>query len=162
MVRNVRFLTPKSTFKDVRDLITKTTLKAVPIVEERTQILIGSCPRAKLMQVLEQHIGPDARKAEARARVRLTQRISSMENHFQFPQHGTKIPSLNIESLESGPLTSPKCANFFFDDDEFLKSPLSPIGRAASTPTNTRTPNTPTTPTENQYRAVLSPGFDSK
>jgi hypothetical protein len=155
MVRNVRFLTPKSTFKEVRDLITKTTLKAIPIVEDKTRILIGACPRAKLMQTLEQHIGPDARKSEARARVKLTQRINSMENHFQFPQHANTLSSFNIEALESGSLTTPRHANFFFDDDELLKTPFSPISRNSTTPTNT-----PNTPSNGQYRMVMSPGVN--
>lgn len=123
MVKDVKFLTPKSTYKNVRELLMKTTLKAVPIVEDSDRmILIGSCQRAKLMQVLEKLIGSDARKTEARTRVRLAQRINSVEvnlnNARQFITQKLSQVSLNSDgngSLQA--LNSPKHANFYLDNE---------------------------------------------
>lgn len=69
-------------------------------------ILMGSSSRLKLMQVLQQQIGSDARKKEARTRVRLAQQIHSVENQL-----------LNKKPKNAKKINGSKHAEFYLDED---------------------------------------------
>uniref|UniRef100_A0A5S6QFY8 Chloride channel protein n=1 Tax=Trichuris muris TaxID=70415 RepID=A0A5S6QFY8_TRIMR len=72
MVKDVQFLSMESTCREVQDLlIAMPKVTAFPLVKDPAKmILIGSIKRLQLELLLENHVGPTARKREAVARLK--------------------------------------------------------------------------------------------
>uniref|UniRef100_A0A9J2P1L6 Chloride channel protein n=2 Tax=Ascaris TaxID=6251 RepID=A0A9J2P1L6_ASCLU len=73
MVTNVRFLSKKSTYRELQDLlICMPRLRAFPVVDDpETRILLGSVSRATLLQLLDAQVGEATRRAEAAKRAKV-------------------------------------------------------------------------------------------
>uniref|UniRef100_A0A8C1C1G4 Chloride channel protein n=1 Tax=Cyprinus carpio carpio TaxID=630221 RepID=A0A8C1C1G4_CYPCA len=62
MVRNVRYITLNSTYRDLHEILLIANLKTVALVESaESMILLGSIERAQLQALLSQHVGRERR-----------------------------------------------------------------------------------------------------
>ncbi|KAI6230001.1 Chloride channel protein clh-3 [Aphelenchoides fujianensis] len=141
MIKNVRYISPATTYRELRFLLTqRPRLKAVPVVDsEESCILVGSCTRSTLTAALERQVGGEARRAEARARARRIPRkrvSTSMDASFPLLIGLSRKPSLvNVDTGEQfavEPVPPPTCTpprsasernvDFFISDRTSLDS----------------------------------------
>ena len=109
MVQDVAQLSGDDTYRSLQSLLlTMPRLRAFPIVDRRDKcILLGSVTRRHLAKVLNDHVGPGARTAEARSRRRRVQgarRPSIIDAATFSPVNHTIIR----ESSPSSASTSPR------------------------------------------------------
>ncbi|KAI6243720.1 Chloride channel protein 2 [Aphelenchoides fujianensis] len=95
MVSPVRYLTRLTTYNDIRQIIVDMPkLHAFPVVDDPiSMMLLGSVPKRTLLELLNRHIGEDARKREAERRIKLA--IETIDQHFK-----ESLAAKFIEALE--------------------------------------------------------------
>ncbi|KAF6735135.1 Chloride channel protein 1 [Oryzias melastigma] len=65
MVRNVKFLSSQSTFRELNHLLESTSLKTIPLVDSKeSMILLGSIERTELQALLDWWLSPERRVFE--------------------------------------------------------------------------------------------------
>lgn len=69
-------------------------------------ILIGSVSRVKLLLLLNEKVGQDARQRETNNRIKLA--IENIDKHFEIMQHQQENKTLPIEISESSLFTTQK------------------------------------------------------
>ncbi|KAI1711991.1 voltage gated chloride channel domain-containing protein [Ditylenchus destructor] len=107
MIKSVSFLSLESTYKDVQaQLLEAPHVKSFPIVEKSSNsILIGSCSRWKLMDVIDTRIGVEARQLEAKRRQKDIQEAQFRTNIENVGLKAPKAMSAKHRCVSMGHLT---------------------------------------------------------
>lgn len=120
MTSTVHFLTPQTTYEELqRILITESRLKALPVVENKTSmILLGSSSRKRLIESLDKKVGAKARQTEAFSR--LNESFDELERRFRPTTNDqTLMPSndnaIDLESANNQ-LNLPSKLQFYYND----------------------------------------------
>lgn len=100
MVSNVRFLTRKTSYMEIRNIIVEMPkLHAFPVVDDPTSMmLLGSVPKRTLLELLEKQIGDDERKREATRRIKIA--IDTIDQHFRESLTAKFLASLGDETMK--------------------------------------------------------------
>ncbi|CAJ0955219.1 unnamed protein product, partial [Mesorhabditis belari] len=101
MTSPVRFLCRVTKYEDIRKMLTEgPQLRMFPVVDgANTQMLLGTVNRRTLLEILEEHVGDEARKCEAETRVRRA--IETIDKHFKNTQEiTTSDPEITVTPEE--------------------------------------------------------------
>ncbi|KAJ8012328.1 hypothetical protein DPEC_G00067520 [Dallia pectoralis] len=97
MVRDVRFITLSSSYRDLQEVLMTGQLKTLALVESTdSMILLGSIERSQLQSLLSLHLGP-------------TRRLDLLRRHAQDNGTHTLGSLASLDSTDSPP--SPACAH---------------------------------------------------
>uniref|UniRef100_A0A667ZC32 Chloride channel protein 2 n=1 Tax=Myripristis murdjan TaxID=586833 RepID=A0A667ZC32_9TELE len=130
MVRDVRFITLTSSYRDLQEVLLTGQLKTLALVESRdSMILLGSIERSQLQSLLSHQLGRQRR----------------LEHLRQLAQdNGTHdhLPSLATDSTPSSPCISTEESSSFSPAVSNVQLPLKSALKTVSAISDTETPNT--------------------
>ncbi|CAD5228660.1 unnamed protein product [Bursaphelenchus okinawaensis] len=83
MVTPVRYLTKKTTYMDIRNIVVEMRkVHSFPVVDDHEyMMLLGSIAKRRLLEILNKQIGDEARKQEAERRIKVA--IETIDQHFK-------------------------------------------------------------------------------
>uniref|UniRef100_A0AC35U8C5 Chloride channel protein n=1 Tax=Rhabditophanes sp. KR3021 TaxID=114890 RepID=A0AC35U8C5_9BILA len=122
MIRKIEHLSQSSSYGEIQDLLLKMPrMKAFPVVENnQSMILLGSCSRANLLMSLQSHVGVEARKIEANARVQqeICEANRRMNPKMMIPDYRQSILNLDFDFKPQRNLKPNRPEIGGFKDDE--------------------------------------------
>uniref|UniRef100_A0A1I7S0E5 Chloride channel protein n=1 Tax=Bursaphelenchus xylophilus TaxID=6326 RepID=A0A1I7S0E5_BURXY len=83
MVTPVRYLTKKTTYMEIRNIVVEMRkVHSFPVVDDHdSMMLLGSIAKRRLLEILNLQIGDEARKQEAERRIKVA--IETIDQHFK-------------------------------------------------------------------------------